>query len=126
MRQQMAVGASPAVVLKCFVSRRTKKKKQRKHHQLAQLIKVVNTLAILFIVITELTIFKGNQMVRLLAYRQHPLLKDESLISNYLMKVATFVCDILQNFAIDFHLFSNLNFCQTHALVLRNMKIYMF
>ena len=42
-------------VINCVVSRRTEKKKQRKHHQLAQLIKVINTLAILFIVILELT-----------------------------------------------------------------------
>ena len=43
---------------KLLVSRRTEKKKQRKHHQLAQLIKVMNTLAILFIVIPELTKFR--------------------------------------------------------------------
>ena len=41
-----------------FVSRRTEKKEQRRHHQLAQLIKVINTLAILFIVIPELTKFR--------------------------------------------------------------------
>ena len=51
----MAVAAPPAVVINCFVSRRTEKKKQRKHIQLAQLINLINTLAILFIVIPELT-----------------------------------------------------------------------
>ena len=45
-------------VINCVVSRRTEKKKQRKRHKLAQLIKVINTLAILFIMIPELTKFR--------------------------------------------------------------------
>ena len=71
----MAVAASSAVVLKCFVARRTEKKKQRKHHQLAQLIRVINTLAILFIVTPELTKFRTTNclghlhMLRPLKYR---------------------------------------------------------
>ena len=40
-----------AVGYKLFVPRRTVKRKKRKHHQLAQIIKVINTVAILFIVI---------------------------------------------------------------------------
>ena len=73
----MAVAASPAVVLKCFVSRRIEKnKKQRKRHQLAQLIRVIKTLAILVIVIPELTNLRTTNclghlhMLRPLKYRQ--------------------------------------------------------
>ena len=58
----MAGVAKFTVVINSFVSRRTNKKKQRKHNQLAQLIKVVNTLAILFIVIPELTKFRTDSI----------------------------------------------------------------
>ena len=54
----MAVAASQAVVKTVIVSRRTEKKKQRKRHQLAQIIKVVNTLATLFIVIPKFIKFR--------------------------------------------------------------------
>ena len=68
----MAVGPSPVLGLKCFVSRRTEKKKQRKHHPLAQLIKVINTLAILFIVIPELTKFRTTKCLgHLLCFSGH-------------------------------------------------------
>ena len=68
----MAVGPSPVLGLKCFVSRRTEKKKQRKHHPLAQLIKVINTLAILFIVIPELTKFRTTKCLgHLLCFLGH-------------------------------------------------------
>ena len=58
-------------VINCVVSRRTEKKKQRKHHQLAQLIKVINTLAILFLVILELTKFRTIKCI--LGHLQHAL-----------------------------------------------------
>ena len=57
----------------CFVSRRTEKKEQRKHHQLAQIIKVINTLAILFIVIPELTKFRTTNCLGHLHIVRMPL-----------------------------------------------------
>ena len=57
--------------------RRTEKKKQIKHHQLAQLIKLINTLAILFVVILELTKFRTMTCLELghLHIVRMPLLK---------------------------------------------------
>ena len=68
----MTIDASPAVVINCFVSRRTEKKKQRKH-QLAQLIKVIITLAMLFIVIPELTKFRTTKCLGHLHIVRMPL-----------------------------------------------------
>ena len=59
--------------INCFVSRRTEKKKRRKHHQLAQLIKVINTLAILFIVIPELTKYRTTKCLGHLHIVRMPL-----------------------------------------------------
>ena len=57
----------------CFVSRRTERKKQRKHYQLAQIIKVMNTLATLFIVIPELTKFRTTNCLGHLHIVRMPL-----------------------------------------------------
>ena len=51
----LAVGCSG---LQNVLHRGERETKQRKHHRLAQLIKVINTVAILFVVISELTKFR--------------------------------------------------------------------
>ena len=67
-------------VINCVVSRRTEKKKQRKHHQLAQLIKVINTLAILFIMIPELTKFRTIKCLSHLHIVRMPLVEQNEMI----------------------------------------------
>ena len=70
----------------CFVSRRTEKKKQRKHYQLAQIIKVINTLATLLIVIPELTKFRMTNCLGHLHIVRMPLTKPGSLLQGALLR----------------------------------------
>ena len=78
VRLQMAVVSSSPWVMNCSRLRRTEKRKQRKHHQLAKLIKVINTSAILFIVIPELTKFRTNKCLGHLHIFRIPLSRQNS------------------------------------------------
>ena len=78
VRLQMAVVSFSLWVMNCSPLRRTEKRKQRKQQQLAKLIKVINTSAILFIVIPELTKFRTNKCLGHLHIFRIPLSRQNS------------------------------------------------